>query len=131
MKTLTIQLEQDDIKKVQSIEQSVVHYSIELGRIAVEEQKIKNTLVGLGEARYKLMESVLKSNGLDLAKVAGVQVNPKGQVQVEINDQPQPGPEGPIGPPEPDPQPVGANGPVGPENSSEAVPGPQTEPGPE
>jgi len=114
MKTHNIQLEKDDTQQVQQIERSIIHYSIELGKIAVVEHNIRNSLVGLGEARHKLIQSILKNNGFDLDKVAGVQVNPEvGTVLVEINESKSESvPDGPTGAASV-PDPVGKNGPAG------------------
>ena len=114
MKTHSIQLEKDDTQQVQQIERSIIHYSIELGKIAVVEHNIRNSLVGLGEARHKLIQSILKNNGFDLNKVAGVQVNPEiGSIIVEIDEsKSESAPNGPVGA-GPVSDPVGKNGPAG------------------
>jgi hypothetical protein len=109
----TIKLEQDEAQQIKQIEKSVIHYSVELGKIAVVEAKIKESLIGFGEARHKIVESILKNSGFALDKVAGVQVNPdSGFIVVEIIES-QSEPEGPTGP-DPVPEPTGQNGPPGP-----------------
>ena len=107
MKTHSINLEQDDLKQLLQIEQSVQQHSVQLGKVAVEELKLKNALIGLNEARYKLIESAIKNNGFDIEKIAGVQVDPKGSMLVQINESEEPAE------PDPAPEPVGTDSPAG------------------
>lgn len=86
MPTHTIQLDQNDLKQIRQIESSTIHYSIQLAKIVVEEHKIKTTIIGLEEARYKLVESLLKSNGFEIAKVTGVDIGESGEVKIQINE---------------------------------------------
>jgi hypothetical protein len=77
MKQAQLKLDEGDLSKAIQIESSILQWSVELGKVSLTLDRIKNQLAGLYEARAKTLESVVKEAGFDINKIQNISFNPE------------------------------------------------------
>lgn len=90
-KTFSVSPEQS--KYFSDIDNSILKFSVELGRAVLQVDSVKGTLSTLYQSRQKQMLSVLEGVGLDPTTVAAFKIAPDGTLVVDLHDgPPQDGP---------------------------------------
>ncbi len=67
------------------VDNSIIHHSVELGKILIQEESLKSTLGTLYAARMKQMNAVMEGAGLNVQDCAGARVE-GGTVVVQTKD---------------------------------------------
>lgn len=67
------------------VDNSILHHSVELGKLLLQEESLKSTLGTLYAARMKQMNAAMESAGLDTRDCLGARVE-NGAVVVQVRD---------------------------------------------
>lgn len=67
------------------VDNSILHHSVELGKILLQEESLKSTLGTLYAARMKQMNAVVEEAGLNVQDCLGARVE-NGSVVVQVRD---------------------------------------------
>lgn len=90
MGTRTFDLTPDQRKYFTDVDNSILHHSVELGKIELQAESLKSSLGTLYQARMKQMNAVVEQAGLDLGEVLGARVDPSGNIVVQVKDETAP-----------------------------------------
>lgn len=81
------QLSPEELDQLRKFESSVAYWSIELGKLTVQRVKIEQTLTGIHDARTKLVESTIKTAGINIDQIVDVKVDiQSGQIMIPVKD---------------------------------------------
>jgi hypothetical protein len=88
----TFELNDDQRRYFTDVDNSILHHSVELGKLLLQEEALKSTLGTLYAARMKQMNAAMEGAGLDLQQCLGARVE-NGAVVVQVQDPPLTRPE--------------------------------------
>lgn len=77
-------LGEEESHTLQEIGNSIVSWSLELGKLQLRIETTKSHLFGNYEARQELMRKAVQKAGFDLSKVGNISMGQEGQVMVEM-----------------------------------------------
>ena len=86
MATKTFALPEDQRRHFSEIDQSILRWSVELGKAILQVDSMKRTVSDLYEARLKQMNAAIISVGVDPVDAARARVDGSGNLVVEVAD---------------------------------------------
>lgn len=84
MATKIFALPDDQRRHFSEIDQSILRWSVELGKAVLQVDSMKRTISDLYEARLKQMNAAIVSAGIDPADAAAAKIDGEGKLIVEL-----------------------------------------------
>lgn len=86
MHTHQVTLEADDLQKLNSVEKSIIGWSVDIGKLSCQLQQANRQLQELYDARKKMLLAVASSMGLDLNKIVEIECDSTtGVISINID----------------------------------------------
>jgi hypothetical protein len=92
MEVKSIKLEQEVLDKLSRLDASIHKQSVDYGQISIRSQQVLAGIHALYEARKQIMDVEFKKNNIDPETVTVAQVTQSGDVFIQIEPKPAPGP---------------------------------------